>query len=890
MKLRNVSKWAPAFLALALVVAGCEGVTTPEVTVNNGGGGLLADAGVFVGDVVPGAGVPVVTIDAATYTVVDVNGSATLNQTTQRNAILEDLFNKYDELYLAGGVVSLPIEVNVPAGKTLYLGAGTNVTHFVVGGKPSQLTEESDWTVWLAAGVDKGSSGDGKLVVLDGATITGNGNVAGVLYVNTDGKVDGNIAGDGAVIVNGYVIGDIDVKGDVYVGPVNGFWASNRVNGQVDGEIISEGKVLVRGFVDDDVSAVFGVEVINGDVDGNVLSFLGDVKVKEDWSPGDGISGTITALSGNVTLISGTTGQITANVGYIEVLGGTASGAHALQGYVAVSGTGNVTTGGIVAATTVTVEGTGATISGSFTSVPVDGGPVSGSGIWAGVSVDVRDDRAVSGSVVAETSYANVVGTVSSSITAGTNVDLIGSAGYNVTSVTGYVKIGTNTDYSSVGYKVIVGGSGTSEIHGTVGTTFGNSNSSYHGSNLTGLYVAGAGNVKLFAGSEIVGPVENEGTFALDGTVILYDGNGYAYGPNITTGSDDATLETLGGTLTIGSTGIVWAGNIFDIIASGQPAHFIDVVRYNASNTNDKSGNQLIRTVGDIIVVNGASLYTVDPIEPELIANVKALAASANIHTHVTDNSVSDVPATNWGTFDVGAKNYVTLTNNLIHDNGLTVRGTIVSAPPIKIASGKTLVIDGGEILPITGYDLGDATYTATSTQVTFDASDIILAATGYLAVGTGGLRLESTSGAVTYSLSGATLGNSGITLSGSLTNTGSGRITVTANGGITLDGGGLTIAGPLAGINNLAPVWIGKAYDWNNRNAAISGIGSLTGGVANITSSSFTPVSDNSTNAPTTPTSITDPTISGYDVTINSASRLYYAFTDNEVGATRPY
>ncbi|GHV69982.1 hypothetical protein AGMMS49928_15410 [Spirochaetia bacterium] len=209
MKVRNVSKWVLALLALALVFAGCDNPVAPGSTINTGNSGNSGPGSTpnhFYADLVPPTGIPIIG---------DLNAGE-----ENTGYILAEAFDKYDQIYYVGE--GDETEVIVPPGKTLYIAPGSKVTGFTV------ATAVTNGAAGLsrAVGLDT-SAGSGTLVVLNGASINSaaTNSLGGKLQVNKGGAITGSstITGAGKVFVNGKITAaDITVAGEVFVGRGDG--------------------------------------------------------------------------------------------------------------------------------------------------------------------------------------------------------------------------------------------------------------------------------------------------------------------------------------------------------------------------------------------------------------------------------------------------------------------------------------------------------------------------------------------------------------------------------------------------------------------------------------------------------------------------------------------
>jgi hypothetical protein len=562
MKLRNVLKWAPALLALALVVAGCEGVTTPEVTVNSGGGagGLIGTSGwgeyEYV-DLVPGGNVPVINTSVGGTTLLDI----------------AEAFNVYDEIVFVGTSTG---KISVPPGKTLYLGSGATLTggfhvfaadHF---GLPTPTPAPA-----LAAGISTNpSTNPGRVVVLSGATVTVSApsEVSGKLYVNKGGYINLSsyaITGTGSIYVFGRLnaTGGIDLAGDLYIHAGNqyanatldyGLVTLGSSNLAIEGALTVWGKLTTTGNIAADHNVYVGPN--NGQEFGYVsahnLTTQENVGV-DGWL---NLSGTAFAagdviVNGQVNAIVATSsegsaifagGDVTVNgIANIGINGGGSNNVTGILaiGSVTVNGDGvetgkvTITVNSITSAGTITgifaikdVSVSGAVDLGGYLNIG-GGGPYSVTSIFAlgdGVGA-TADTVAISGSVDL------------SLFSAGAGINATGIWAQGNVLVTGIV--GDSNPFD-VGVVAAVGGAGPGNV------TITGSQGVYGDVNAGGTFTLGATGVGNGA-TVVTGDVESgtPGPHDIYGTIYgsytAYAGTSTIYGAVY---SGVTTVDPLGGT------------------------------------------------------------------------------------------------------------------------------------------------------------------------------------------------------------------------------------------------------------------------------------------------------------------------------------------------------
>jgi hypothetical protein len=331
MKLRNVLKWAPALLALALAFAGCDAGTIPDtITLNEvgGGGGGSIGSGHYYVDLVPDAGIPIVD---------DLNNGAweLPGNSSDTAYVLAEAFNKYDQIYFVGTGHGAGVNVAVPPGKTLYVAPGSQVTGFDVASAVANGHEPR------ALGLDT-NKGPGKLVVLNGATIALGSSAAlgGELYVNHGGHITGTtvgITGTGKVSVGGRIAltsGTITVAGEVYVARGNG---SNTATG--DGIIAANIDTTYQTIKPAYSGDFLDFENISKDADASRKVTVDGAVLGSIWSGGD----VYVAANDEVTILNTSYGYVSGSYinayGKVDVLGRVAGSAIAARNDVNVGDT-----------------------------------------------------------------------------------------------------------------------------------------------------------------------------------------------------------------------------------------------------------------------------------------------------------------------------------------------------------------------------------------------------------------------------------------------------------------------------------------------------------------------------------------------------------------------
>ncbi|GHV74888.1 hypothetical protein AGMMS49940_21900 [Spirochaetia bacterium] len=655
MKLRNVSKWVLALLALALIFAGCEGPVGP--TGEAGSNGSNGTDGTSGGG--SGSGQMIDAVVEGNYVIItfdDYEGTSDI----KRNAILEDAFNQYDAVYLVGGTDSKKIGVTVPAGKTVYIAPGSFVDHFNVASAIN-----SDSASRAAGGVAPSADG-GTLVVLNGATVTlaasSINSLGGTLIINRGGIVTQNAAdtstiqGTGNIDVLGKLtVNKIAISGDLRVAAGDNTDDSGDSYGVVTAEKIytnylnSAGNVKVWGTINL-TNGASGLIRAGGDV------FVAWGGRSTNWQTGSDprnglIKSSSSATLGNVQankevrvygkveahVQTTTTVLDDADVEDADALGGFTDTSRGQAGDVIVGedltagGTRHyaLITGDITADTNVLIRANGDT--GDTNTVSLQSGST-GRKIDARGTVTVEKDGDAHSWITAD-GDVTVSGEVFGYVTTGgkliVNKDDGGPSGNS----------GTGAGVNGVIWgRATVNGSEPSFIYGRVanGLTVGANATVTVGSNNGPSDQYSGPGVGLTDYATRQGVVDPNGSAAanvsVSGVLII---NGYV---NVL-GTTGITFGS--GRVVINSTGQLDADDILDVVYGASVSDNAVAIRALAGSAGSIVGNASLTGGTGLYVASGAKLYTSNAIAPTTQQWFEALAASTVIHTNLTDNRVN---------------------------------------------------------------------------------------------------------------------------------------------------------------------------------------------------------------------------------------------------------
>ena len=702
----------------------------------------------------------------------------------------------------AAGTVNISGTVNVLSGKMLVGNVSGSNGIVTVSGATASLT--------TATGLEIGVSGDGDLIVNNGATVisntmevarnsgtTGNVQVDGLgtsLALTGDTYIGGKVAApggagslaisDGATVTNAaaYIESDGISTSSVTVDGVGSIWTSSGFLhvgelGTATLSITNGGTVsnIGQGRVGKNVGST-GTVLVDGS--GSTWANSGDLHV------GDAGDGTLT-ISGSGS-VSSSRGKIAVNsvdaVGFVSVVGAGSMWTNSSTFHVGSRGDGtlNVSGGGSVSNTegsigrftnstgAVTVDGTGSTWTNS-TRLLVGNEGDGTLDISNGGSVIVVQDSLVS-EASSSTSIVTVDG-VSSTLTITEDLS-VGKAGNGTLNI----QNGGNVSNSIGQVGRETGSTGTVNVTGESSTW-----------NNTSLLVGNNGNATLnvTAGGSVISDAARIGDNTNSTGTVLVDGVGSTWTSTntLTLGGDDTTAGGTGtltitnsGAVTVANTAKLWSGSTVNLQGGTLETGMLDVPEATFDNTWT-SGTLRITNSGVTITPgsgpfgNALSLGANQRLELTSAAGDMAVnnGSTVNVNGGTAIFSTLSVDGSSSFNFTAGTVRY---TGSDSLDDLVKTSSTLADSQHLEVIGAATLGLElrlNGGMLSVGSIDA------ASAANLDFDAGTLNITDSN-LVVGVGG-----------------TLGNAVIVGPSQTINLPSNSVTVDADANLNLIGGNFT-------------------------------------------------------------------------------------------------
>jgi hypothetical protein len=753
------------------------------------------------------------TIEATNGTLLTLNGSTTTNTggtisaSGGGNLLVENAT-------VTGGTVTLSGTGN------LYLDNGTVESGTITNTGTGIIESESNTNNTLGGTVTNPSTG---VVQIDNNSTL---NLQSGTY-STLGTVKLNSTGNNVVLeANG---ANITLSGGS-VAMTN--YPTNFIFGAATGDVLTNQETISgSGNIGDGQMTLVNSGTINGN---------GSAGLVIEASGGTTNTGTIEATNGALLTFNGST--VTNTGGTISASGGGnlfVENATVTGGTVTLSGTGNLyLSNGTVESGTITNTGTGIIESESNTNNTLGGtitNPSNGVvmidnnstlNLQSGTYSTLGTVKLNSGGndVILEANGANVTLTGGSVVMTNYKSNLIfgGATGdvlTNQETISGSGNIGDN--------QMTLVNSGTINANGSAGLVI----EANGGTTNTGMIEATSGALLTFNGSTVTNTggtisasgggnlfVQNAtvtgGTVTLSGTGNLYLSNGTVESGTITntgTGfieSESNTNNTLGGTITNPSNGVVMIDNNSTLNLQNGTYSTLGTVKLNSTGNNvvlEANGANITLSGGGVVMTNFASNFIVGAASTDTLTNQETISGSGNIG----DGQMTLV---NSGTINANGSAGLVIQAS----GGTTNTGTI------EATNGSLLTFSGSTITNTSG------TISANNSNIfvsgaTINGGNVTLTGTSALYLSNGTVQ----SGTLTNSATGLieSQSNTNNTLGGTITNPAGGVIQVDNNSTLNLQAGTYTNSGNLA-VNSTGN---NTVLEINGASVTLTGGGSVT-------------------------------------------------------------
>ncbi len=351
----------------------------------------------------------------------------------------------------------------------------------------------------------------------------------------------------------------------------------------------------------------------------------------------------------------------------------------------------------------------------------------------------------------------------------------------------GSVALGANTltigGAATTTFSGILSGSGGLTHSGTGSLTLSGANT------YSGTTTVSGGTLRMTNGS--VGHVQNSAMFELAGATIA--------SLTQTAGSATLTSGTVSGATTITGGSISNGGATVGTVSIGAGTTYQQTTGTSGAVTNNGgtftlsggSASGLSNVSGATTVSGGASVTGATSVTGGSVTNSGGVLAGTTVNTGASfvqnSGSVGDLVSSGGTmTFSGGTANNLTNTSGTTTLSGGTVSNTLISSGTTNVASGSTTVngqtnVTGGSLTVASGATLDSIVQNEAITTVQGTIANDVTNAAG------GTLNLDGTVGALVNSGT-TTIGASGGTVNGALTNNGSGTLALTADATVSGD------------------------------------------------------------------------------------------------------